>query len=120
MIFFQLFSNNPDYVAVPAGKALFNQGESGHLMYVLIDGEAEVLVNGCSVESLQKGSIVGEVSLVSPGPHTASIIATSDCQFVAIDEKRFQYLVQQTPFFAVQVMRVMAERLRQTDRFVHA
>jgi CRP-like cAMP-binding protein len=39
-------------------------------------------------------------------------VATTRCEFVAIDEKRFQYLVQQTPYFATQVMRVMAERLR--------
>jgi len=37
---------------------------------------------------------------------------------VAIDEKRFQYLVQQTPFFATQVMRVLAERLRATDELL--
>ncbi len=44
--------------------------------------------------------------------------ATTDCQFVVVDEKRFRLLVQQTPFFATQVMRVMAERLRNTNQMV--
>lgn len=70
------------------------------------------------VETLGHGSIVGEMGLVSPAPHSASVIARTDCEFVAVDEKRFQFLVQQTPYFAVQVMRLMAERLRATDRLL--
>jgi CRP-like cAMP-binding protein len=70
------------------------------------------------VETLQHGSIVGEISIVMPGPRSASVVAITDCEFVAVDEKRFQFLVQQTPFFATQVMRVMAERLRNLNQMV--
>ena len=87
-------------------------------MFVLKSGEADVLVNSRIVETLEHGSIVGEVGLVSPGPRSATVVARTDCEFVAVDEKRFQFLVQQTPFFATQVMRVMAERLRNLDRMV--
>ena len=87
-------------------------------MFVLKSGEADVVVNGRIVETLEHGSIVGEVGLVSPGPRSATVVARTDCEFVAVDEKRFQFLVQQTPFFATQVMRVMAERLRNLDRMV--
>ena len=58
------------------------------------------------------------MGLVSPGPRSASVVAVNDCEFVAVDEKRFQFLVQQTPFFATQVMRVMAERLRKVNQLV--
>ena len=85
-------------------------------MYVLSSGSAQVLVNSCVVEELQHGSIVGEMGIVSPGPRSATVVALSDCEFVAVDEKRFQFLVQQTPFFATQVMRVMADRLRNTNQ----
>ena len=87
-------------------------------MYVLSIGTAEVRVGHHVVESLQHGSVVGEVSMVLPGPRSASVVATSDCEFVAVDEKRFQFLVQQTPFFATQVMRVMAERLRNVNHML--
>jgi hypothetical protein len=62
--------------------------------------------------------IVGEMGIVSPGPRSASVVAMTDCEFVEVDEKRFQFLVQQTPFFATQVMRVMAERLRKVNQLV--
>jgi CRP/FNR family transcriptional regulator, cyclic AMP receptor protein len=118
MIFFELFSHNPTIIQVPAGQPLFSAGDEGHLMFVLSKGTADVMVNGQVVESLQHGSIVGEMGIVSPGPRSATVVATSDCEFVAVDEKRFQFLVQQTPFFATQVMRVMAERLRAVNQLV--
>ncbi|HSN63447.1 MAG: cyclic nucleotide-binding domain-containing protein [Azonexus sp.] len=118
MIFFELFSHNPTIIPVSAGHTLFSAGDEGHLMFVLSKGTADVVVNGQVVESLQHGSIVGEMGIVSPGPRSATVVATSDCEFVAVDEKRFQFLVQQTPFFATQVMRVMAERLRAVNQLV--
>ncbi len=118
MVFFELFAHNPTIVNVPAGEALFHEGEEGRMMYVLTTGVAEVLVNHRVVETLTHGSIVGEVGIVLPGPRSASVIAKSDCEFVAVDDKRFQFLVQQTPFFATQVMRVMAERLRKVNQMV--
>jgi CRP-like cAMP-binding protein len=118
MVFFELFSHNPTIIKVAAGQALFSEKEDGHMMYVLAVGSAEVIVNNRVVERLEHGSIVGEMGLVSPGPRSASVVALSDCEFVAVDEKRFQFLVQQTPFFATQVMRVMAERLRHLNQMV--
>lgn len=118
MVFFELFANNPSIVSVPAGQPLFTVGEEGHLMFVLTTGSAEVIVNGRVVETLKHGSIVGELGIVLAGPRSASVIAKTNCEFVAIDEKRFQFLVQQTPYFATQVMRVMAERLRALNQMV--
>ena len=118
MVFFELFANNPDIVRIAAGQPLFSEGDDGHRMFVLATGTAEVIVNNRVVEQLQHGNIVGEMGIVSPGPRSATVVATNDCEFVAIDEKRFNYLVQQTPFFATQVMRVMAERLRAVNQMV--
>lgn len=117
-IFFQLFSNDPNIVRVEPGKPLFREGEVGHLMYVLTSGRAEVIVNNRVVETLLPGNVVGELGIVSPEPRSASVFAIEACEFVAVDEKRFQYLVQQVPFFATQVMRVMAERLRKANQMI--
>jgi CRP-like cAMP-binding protein len=118
MVFFELFANNPDIVRIERGHPLFSEGEEGHLLFVLTTGTAEVIINNRVVEILQHGNIVGEMGIVSPGPRSATVVATTDCEFVAIDEKRFLYLVQQTPYFATQVMRVLAERLRTANQLV--
>ncbi len=118
MVFFELFAHNPDILKVSAGQPLFSAGEEGHMMFVLSAGTADVIVNNRTVEVLQPGNIVGEMGIVSPGPRSASVVASSDCEFIAIDEKRFLFLVQQAPFFATQVMRVMAERLRAANQLL--
>ncbi len=118
MIFFELFSHNPTLIHTPAGRPLFSEGDDGHLMYVLTTGTAEILVNNRVVETLQHGSIVGEIGMVLQGPRSATVVALTDCEFVVIDEQRFQFLVQQTPYFAMQVMRVLAERLRKINQMV--
>lgn len=120
MIPIEIFSHNTTKITIQAGQALFREGEEGNQMYVLETGTAEVYVRNQLLETLEHGSIVGEMGLVSPGPHSASVLAKTDCAFVAVDEKRFQFLVQQTPFFAIQVMRLMAERLRATNKLLVA
>jgi CRP-like cAMP-binding protein len=52
------------------------------------------------------------VDPLSPGPRSATVTAATDCQFLPIDAGRFQFLLQQTPNFALHVMRTMADRLR--------
>ena len=116
----EIFSHNTAKIKIQAGQALFREGDEGNQMYVLETGTAEVIVQNRVVETLEHGSIVGEMGLVSPGPHSASVIAKTDCEFVVVDEKRFQFLVQQTPYFAIQVMRLMAERLRATNKLLVA
>jgi len=115
MVFFELFSNAPDIIKVNAGAALFREGEDGTTLYVLTIGTAEVVIGNRVVETLQPGNIIGEMALVDPAPRAASVIAVTDCEFVEVDDKRFNYLVQQTPFFALKVMRVLSERLRTTS-----
>jgi len=120
MVFFELFSNDPSIVSVAAGAALFVEGDTGPAMYVLTVGSAEVFVKNRLVETLAPGSIVGEMGLISPSTRTATVVASTDCEFVEIDEARFHDLVAQTPHFALNVMRVMAERLRRADQLIPA
>jgi CRP/FNR family cyclic AMP-dependent transcriptional regulator len=84
-------------------------------MYVVKEGEVEVLVRDRVVETIGPRGILGEMALIDRNPRSASALAKTDCQLVPIDEARFTYLVQQTPYFAIEVMRVMARRLRQMN-----
>ena len=116
MIFSELFIHNPRILAVPAGQCLFREGEAGGQMYVLSIGSAKLTVNGSVIETLGHGSVVGEMGLVASGLRTAAVVATEDCEFVEIDEQRFLFLVQQTPSFALQIMRLMADRWCAADQ----
>ena len=81
-------------------------------MYVVQEGEVEVVVDGKTIDTLGPGSIFGEMALIDHSPRSATVVAKSDCRVVPLDETRFMQHVHRTPFFALQVMRIMTERLR--------
>jgi CRP/FNR family cyclic AMP-dependent transcriptional regulator len=111
----ELFRFETGLVAVPTGKSLFTAGEPGDRMYVLMEGDAVVLVGDTVVERALPGALLGELALIEQAVRSATVTATTDCQFLPIDARRFQFLVQQTPNFALHVMRTMADRLRRAD-----
>ena len=81
-------------------------------MYVLLEGSADVFVGEVLVESATPGVFLGEMALVDSSPRTATVVATRPARLARIDERRFHFLVQRTPYFATHVMKVLAERLR--------
>jgi CRP-like cAMP-binding protein len=115
-----LFRNSTEYESVAAGTTIFDEGHPGDKMYVVIEGEVEIKVRGKVVETVSEGGIVGEMSLVDGSTRSAAAVAKTDSRLVPIDERRFTYLVQQHPFFAIQVMQIMANRLRQMNAQLQA
>ena len=115
MLFFDLFRRDPEFIKVPAGGILFREGEPGDVMYVLIRGEAEIVMAGLPMELCKSGDIVGELSMVDGSIRSATVVAHTDCEFAVIDKKRFEFLVDEAPRFAIDVMRVMADRLKRCN-----
>lgn len=119
-LLFDLFRCEPHFLKLKAGDCLFKAGDpSEEKMYVLVAGKARIMINDRIAEEAEAGTIVGEMGLVSPHEaRTASVLALTDCEFAEIGPKRFNFLVAETPYFAIEVMRVLADRLRRTDRML--
>jgi CRP/FNR family cyclic AMP-dependent transcriptional regulator len=82
-------------------------------MYVILEGQVDIQASGKVLETIHSGGIFGELALVDNEPRSAEAVAKTDCKLVPINKKRFGFLVTETPFFALEVMKVMANRLRQ-------
>jgi CRP/FNR family transcriptional regulator, cyclic AMP receptor protein len=95
-----------------AGDVVFAEGEPGDCLYVVKSGAVSLQQGERELEEVGPGAIFGEMALIDLGPRSASAIAVTDCELVSIEKRRFWFLVQETPYFAETVMRVMAERLR--------
>ncbi len=104
-----------EHESVPQGQRIFSEGEPGDVMYVVTEGEVDLVARDTVIETLAPGDILGEMALIDKNPRSATAIARTNCRLAPINEARFTYLVQQTPYFAIQVMRVMAHRLRSMD-----
>jgi CRP/FNR family cyclic AMP-dependent transcriptional regulator len=107
-----ILKNEKDQRHYKAGDVIFQTGDIGGLMFGVIDGVVEVSMHERIVETVEAGGVVGEVSLVDDGPRSATAIAKTDCLLAAIDNHRFMLMVAQNPWFSLQVMRILADRLR--------
>ncbi|HEY2389445.1 MAG TPA: Crp/Fnr family transcriptional regulator [Candidatus Binatia bacterium] len=99
-----------------AGQVIFQSGDPAECMYVVADGEVEIAFDNGRVEVAGQEGILGEMALIDHQPRSATARARTACRLVEIPEKRFLYLVHETPHFALEVMRVLAERLRAHDK----
>ena len=107
-----IFKHDKNVQYFSAGETIFEQGELPELMFVIQEGEVDILVNGQVVETAVTGGILGEMALVDDSPRSATAVAKTDCRLVPLDEKTFLDHVHRTPFFALQVMRILTLRLR--------
>lgn len=96
----------------PAGAEILGPGKISGVMYVLKKGSVAVQVQGVTVEEIPEGGIFGEMGIVDPKPHSASVFAVEDCEVYVINQYQFLQLVGKTPTFALRVMRILARRLR--------
>jgi CRP-like cAMP-binding protein len=110
-----LFDQDEDAEFFPAGCTIFRAGDPGELMFAVLDGAVNIILHGQTIESVEAGGVFGEMALIENRPRIASAIVKADAQIVPIDRKRFMFLVQQNPYFAIQLMTIMAGRLRRMD-----
>ena len=118
MIPTHLFTNPAEFEPYQAGQLIFAEGDPAGKMYVVAEGEVEIYVHGHLVETLRAGGVFGEMGLIEQRVRSAKVVAKTDCKLVPIDERRFAFLVQNTPFFALTIMKIMADRLRRADALI--
>lgn len=109
---FDLFKDAKNQQKLSTGQLVFEAGEEGKEMYVVLEGEIEIVVGDRVVEQVGPGEIFGEMALIDNSPRSASARAGKPSVIVPIDKFNFTYYVEHSPFFALDVMSVMADRLR--------
>lgn len=108
----ELFSKVPEGQGFKAGDTIFQEGDSGSVMYGIIEGIVDMQVDGKTVETISTGDVFGEGALVHPdGLRRSTAIAQTNCQLAVLDEERFKFLIENTPTFALDVMRSYSDRL---------
>jgi CRP-like cAMP-binding protein len=110
-----LFDKDEAAVEIPAGQVIFRDGEAADCMYAVIAGKVDIVIHGQLVESVEGGGVFGEMALIEDLPRNGTATSVAASRLVSIDRKRFLFLVQQNPYFALQLMTVMAGRLRKMD-----
>jgi CRP/FNR family transcriptional regulator, cyclic AMP receptor protein len=106
-----IFQRQPDPKTFSAGQVIFEEGQPGDFMYGIVEGEVNLSVNGKIVEIIKTGEVFGTGALVGVGSRTYTAIAKTDCKLAFLDKQHFLFAVQETPMFALEVMKSYSERL---------
>jgi CRP/FNR family cyclic AMP-dependent transcriptional regulator len=107
-----IFNNDSNFQILEPGAVIFERGQQSDFMYAVIEGEIDILVDDRVIDTATAGSLIGEMALIDNSPRSATARARTRVKIVPVNQKRFLLMVQQTPFFSIQVMQIMANRLR--------
>ena len=100
---------------VSAGTAFFQADDPPDCMYSVVEGDVEIFVKGVLVDTIHAGGIFGEMAVISDDRRAATAVAKTDVKVVALDHQQFHDLVRKSPYFALRILRVLADRVRRLN-----
>ncbi|MFN8157101.1 MAG: cyclic nucleotide-binding domain-containing protein [Candidatus Nanopelagicales bacterium] len=110
-----LFRSADEVRELDAGEVVFREGDQGHEMFGVVSGSIELSKGGTVVATIGPDGTFGELSIIDSEPRSLTATATEPTTVAVITERTFLMLVTETPVFALQVMRSLADRLRALD-----
>ena len=96
----------------PAGSIVFNKGDPGTCMYVVQAGVIEMVIGDKIVEVCTANEAIGFMSMVDGAPRSSTARVKEACELSVIDQRRFRFMVDEVPNFAIYIMGAMARRIR--------
>jgi len=100
------------------GQSLMRQGEMGDAAYLILSGEADVLTDTADglvkVASIGRNGFVGEMAILRDQPRTATVTAATEVSTLRITKESFFQLIEDSPKIAIELMRILAQRLEST------
>jgi len=105
-------ASRTDEVPIGAGRVLTKQGRPGNSFYVILDGEAEVEIDGAKRGTLKEGDFFGEISMLDRGNATATVTTTKPSRLMVMSHSQFRDAVKASESILVKVLAVMGRRLR--------
>ena len=100
------------------GQSLMQQCEMGDAAYLILSGEADVLTDTADglvkVASIGRNGFVGEMAILRDQPRTATVTAATEVSTLRITKESFFQLIEDSPKIAIELMRILAQRLEST------
>jgi CRP-like cAMP-binding protein len=116
----KLLAFTSERLSFMAGDELCREGDVGDAAYIILSGEAEVLVDTprgpLAVATLTRNDIIGEIAVLCDVPRTASVKALTDLETLKVSKDNFFHLMTQFPQIGIQVMSELAARLHHTTQ----
>jgi NADH dehydrogenase len=92
------------------GEKIFDQGDYGDKLYSVVKGEAEIVVNGKTVNTISEGEVFGEFALVSDKARSAAVVAKCDTDVISVSRSAYKALAAHLPGVKTTVEDIMKSR----------
>ena len=96
-----------------AGEEVVRQGDPGDQLYVILDGEMKVIVDGQQVATRRPGDHVGEMSVLTREPRSATLVASGEVRALGLTQAQFESMLRERPDIALPVIATLCTRLRE-------
>ena len=96
----------------PANSLVFQRGDPGDCMYVVQTGTLEMLIGSTVVEVCKPNEAVGFLSMIDGAARSSTARVSEAAELSVIDKRRFRYMVDEVPNFALYIMGAMSRRIR--------
>ncbi len=106
------FHANGKARSVAPGSALFAENTSGKSMYFVASGEVALTKGGKPLDVIKAGEVLGEMSVLTGAPRSATATARVACEVIELDAGGFSKAIQKTPEFALMLLAILIKRLR--------
>jgi CRP/FNR family transcriptional regulator, cyclic AMP receptor protein len=103
-------------VSYPAGSVVFNQGDAGICMYVVQSGVIEMTIGDKVIEVCGPNEAIGFMSMIDGAARSSTARVKEACELSLIDQRKFRFMVDEVPNFALYIMGAMARRIRGMGR----
>jgi CRP/FNR family transcriptional regulator, cyclic AMP receptor protein len=97
---------------VTDGTTIFSAGDPADHLYVVQEGTVAIKLGDKLLEKIGPGGIFGEMAMIDGSTRSADAVAAEDSTILPIDQRRFDFMITETPYFARTVMKVLVDRLR--------
>lgn len=109
-----------EVVNLRSGEILFREGDAGENMYIVVEGDLEILMapdtdNELMLNRVPQGEYIGEMSLITGAPRTASVRAHGDVVLLSMSRMQLLDLLQEHPRLASTMVHVLSQRLDNTN-----
>jgi CRP-like cAMP-binding protein len=100
------------------GEVIICEGEEGNCMYVIQEGEVEVLIAGADDQEIRlgvrgEGEFIGEMAIFERDVRSATVRAMGDARVLTVDKKNFMRRVHEDPSLAFRLVETMSKRIRE-------
>jgi trk system potassium uptake protein TrkA len=110
-----------EYLRKEPGEAIFKKGDAGETFYVVVSGQVNLLADGGRVvEVVKPGGFFGEIALLTGEPRSTSAAAATLCELASVGREDFRGVVMANPAMALEMSRILGQRLAKMAQQDHA